>query len=292
MPVLQAIQAAASKLLAPIFGALTSYYPLNQFEPLPVWHSPAGGSGSAPPAGVGVEPWISSKPRESQTRQYKPTWHQPTAEETAFAEGLVNSFLTGAAQQLLELSQGKGSEQSGDAPGSGKYPKELLQGLLLQMEGSFMGLQSILPDFASPQQAPDAAAAPGGTTSNLALIGSGGAPITGPETRELAAKALVAAAAFVGPNDTETLKILLRAMSAVLSRGAQEYQDAINSFSAWKSDQDIAHDPAVAALLFGQVRSHFLKLHLQCCRLSTHLSIHDTNLCFNGGVAPPIIPKV
>ena len=242
----QAIQAAASKLLAPVFGALTSYYPLNQFEPLPVWHSPAGASGSASFGGVGVEPWISSKPQESQIRQYKPRWHQPTTEETAFAEGLVNSFLTGAAQQLLELSQGKGSGQSGEAPGSGKYPKELLQGLLLQMEGSFMGLQSTLPDFASPGP-------PQGASPQLALIGCGGATITGPETRELAAKALVAAAGFVGPNDTETLKILLRAMSAVLSRGAQEYQDAINSFSAWKSDQDIAHDPAVASLLFEQV---------------------------------------
>ena len=42
-------------------------------------------------------------------------------------------------------------------------------------------------------------------------------------------------------------------MGAALSRGAQEYRDASNSFSAWKADQDIAHDPAVSALLFSQV---------------------------------------
>ena len=74
-----------------------------------------------------------------------------------------------------------------------------------------------------------------------------------PTTRETAAKALIAAAAIVGPNDYETLKILLRGMGAVLSRGAQEFRDASNSFGAWKSDQDIAHDPPVAALLFEQV---------------------------------------
>ena len=152
---LQGVQAAASKLLAPLLGSLTSYYPLNQFDPVTAHSPPAGTAGVAAegtPQGVGVEPWLSSKPPQSQIRQHKPTWHQPFAEETAFAEELIKTFLTGPAKQLLELSQGQGSGQSGEssAPGASKYPKELLQGLLLQMEGSFMGLQSNLPDFPSP----------------------------------------------------------------------------------------------------------------------------------------------
>ena len=61
----------------------------------------------------------------------------------------------------------------------------------------------------------------------------------------------------MGPNDYKTLRVLLRAMGAALSRGAQEYRDASNSFSAWKADQDIAHDPAVSALLFSQVGAMF-----------------------------------
>lgn len=152
-PCVQAVQAAASKLLAPLLGSLTSYYPLNQFDPQPLHNIPTGGEATTP-QGVGVEAWLSSKPRESQIRQHKPTWHQPTAEETGFAEELIKIFLTGAAQQLLGLSQGQGSGDVGNSPSSGqdKYPKELLQGLLLQMEGSFMGLQSILPDFPSPSQ--------------------------------------------------------------------------------------------------------------------------------------------
>lgn len=91
------------------------------------------------------------------------------------------------------------------------------------------------------------------TGPKLALIGVGGQAVATPQTRELAAKALVAAAGFVGPNDSATLKLLLRAMGAVVSWGAQEYRDAQNSFNAWRTDQDIAHDPAVSALLFTQV---------------------------------------
>ena len=148
---MQAVQAAASKLLSPLLGSLISYYPLNQFDPLP---KEAPQNGSDPPHGVGVEAWLSAKPQDSQIRQHKPTWHQPTAEETQFAEDLTRTFLTEAAQQLLGLSQGQGSGQSGGgpAPGASKYPKELMQGLLLQIEGSFVGLQSVLPDFPAPKQ--------------------------------------------------------------------------------------------------------------------------------------------
>lgn len=152
---LQAVQSAASKLLAPLLGSLTSYYPLDQFAPLPAHNSPSG-AGAAAPQGVGIEPWLSSKPPGSQVRQHKPTWHQPTAQETEFAEELASTFLTEAAEQLLGLSQGQGSGQDAEGPAleQGKYPKEKLQGLLLRMEGSFMGLQSMLPDFPSPAQSP------------------------------------------------------------------------------------------------------------------------------------------
>lgn len=40
----------------------------------------------------------------------------------------------------------------------------------------------------------------------------------------------------------------------VLSCGAHEYSDSVNSFSAWRTDQHAVHEPAAAALLAPEVR--------------------------------------
>ena len=150
----------------------------------------------------------------------------------------MQTFLVSAASQLQEISQGS-------AQGS-KYPKETIQGLLIQIEGSHHGLRSALPDFTS-------ANLPNPTGQRLALVGSAAPGIGNPKIRDATAKSLIAAAGFIGANDYETLGTLLRVMSGMLSRGAHEFQEAMDSFSSWKSDQDVAFDPPLAALLFDQV---------------------------------------
>lgn len=239
---LQASQGAASKLLSPVLGCLTAHYPLDQFAPTPTDPPTGSTPGSAPdttPQGVTVEAWLGSKAQGNQTRQLAIKWHQPNPEERGFAEELVKTFLVDAAAELQEISHG--SVQNG------KYPKETIQGLLLQIEGAHHGLRSALPNFSPPQNGPNP------TEQKLALIGSAAPAMAGSETRDNTAKSLLAAAGFVGANDYETLGILLRVMSGMLSRGAHEFQEAIDSFSSWKSDQDVAFDPPLAALLFDQV---------------------------------------
>ncbi|DBA73425.1 TPA: hypothetical protein ACH3X1_011462 [Trebouxia sp. C0004] len=231
-------QGAASKLLSPVLGCLTACYPLDQFAPTPT--DPTHGSTSASdiaPHGVSVESWLGSKAQGSHTRQHAPKWHQPNSQETQFAEELMQTFLVSAASQLQEISQGSAQ--------GGKYPKETIQGLLIQIEGAHHGLRSALPDFTS-------ANLPNPTGQKLALVGSAAPRIGNSEIRDATAKSLIAAAGFVGANDYETLEILLRVMSGMLSRGAHEFQEAMDSFSSWKSDQDVAFDPPLAALLFDQ----------------------------------------
>ncbi|KAL0045726.1 hypothetical protein WJX82_002854 [Trebouxia sp. C0006] len=145
----------------------------------------------------------------------------------------------GAASKLLSPEISQGSAQGG------KYPKETIQGLLIQIEGAHHGLRSALPDFTS-------ANLPNPTGQKLALVGSAALGTDGPEIRDATAKSLIAAAGFIGANDYETLGILLRVMSGMLNRGAHEFQEAMDSFSSWKSDQDVAFDPPLAALLFDQ----------------------------------------
>ena len=151
----------------------------------------------------------------------------------------MQTFLVGAAAELQEICQGSAQ--------NGKYPKEKIQSLLLQIEGAHHGLRSALPNFSPPSDGSNPMA------QKLALIGSAAPAIAGSETRDNTAKSLLTAAGFVGANDYETLGILLRVMSGMLSRGAHEFQEAIDSFSSWKSDQDVAFDPPLAALLFDQV---------------------------------------
>lgn len=239
----QASQAAAAKLLSPVLGCLTAHYPLDQFAPTPNPNPSDPTPSSASEAalqGVRVESWLGSKAVEGHTAQQRPEWHQPNAAETQFAEELTQTFLIDASNQLQQMSQRSAQ--------SGKYPKETIQGLLLQIEGSLHGLRSALADFTPPEQAQH------NSESNLALAGSACQVISGSETRDAVAESLVAAAGFIGANDYETLGILLRVMSGLLSRGAHEFQEAIDSFSSWKSDQDVAFDPPIAALLFDQVR--------------------------------------
>jgi len=238
---MQAGQGAASKLLSPLLGCLTARYPLDQFAPTPTDPTSGNASGSASdtaPQGVSVESWLGSKARGSHTRQHAPKWHQPNSQETQFAEELMQTFLVGAASQLQEISQGSAQ--------GGKYPKETIQGLLIQIEGAHHGLRSALPDFTSENL-------PNPSGQKLALVGSAAPGIGGPETRDATAKSLIAAAGFIGANDYDTLGILLKVMSGMLSRGAHEFQEAMDSFSSWKSDQDVAFDPPLAALLFDQV---------------------------------------
>lgn len=182
--------------------------------------------------------------------QQRPKWHQPNADERQFAEELMKTFLVDASAQLQDISQGS-------AP-SGKYPKETIQGLLLQIEGAHHGMRSALPDFSPPKGSSP-------TGLKLALVGSAAPALGSSETRDNTAKSLIAAANFVGANDYETLKMLLRVMSGMLSRGAHEFQEALDSFSSWKSDQDVAFDPPVAALLFDQVA--LAAAFFSCCLL-------------------------
>ena len=234
---LQAGQGTASKLLSPVLGCLTAHYPLDQFAP-PLPDSSQDSPSDAASQAVKVESWLGSKAVEGQTRQLKPKWHQPNTEERQFAQELVKTFLVDASAQLQDISQGSAQ--------NGKYPKEAIQGLLLQIEGTHHGLRSALPDFTLPKGSNP-------TGLKLSLVGSAAPALGGSETRDMTAKSLIAAAGFVGANDYETLGILLRVMSGMLSRGAHEFQEALDSYSSWKSDQDVAFDPPLAALLFDQV---------------------------------------
>ena len=218
-----------------MLGCLTAYYPQDQFAP---GSTPNSGSESAA-QGVQVEPWLGSKAVQGQTAQQRPKWHQPSPAELQFAEELTQTFMIGASDQLRQISEG--SLQGG------KYNKDQVQGLLQQIEGTIHGLRSALADFAPP---PDVQQSSG---QSLALIGSAARLVGDVNMRDAVAKSLIAAAGFIGANDYETLGILLRVMSGMLSRGAHEFQEATDSFSSWKSDQDVAFDPPIAALLFDQV---------------------------------------
>jgi hypothetical protein len=50
---------------------------------------------------------------------------------------------------------------------------------------------------------------------------------------------------------TQTLQVT----EFVLSCGAHEYSDSVNSFSAWRTDQHAVHEPAAAALLAPEARA-------------------------------------
>ena len=234
---LQASQAAAAKLLSPILGCLTAYYPQDQFAP-----GNTHESASVAAQGVQVEPWLGSKALEGQTAQQRPKWHQPSPAEMQFAEELMQTFMMDACNQLQQIS-------NGSSPG-GKYDKDQLRGLLLQIEGTIHGLRSALAEFAPPAEGP----AQQGSGQSLALIGSACPLVGDAKSRDAVAKSLVAAAGFIGANDYETLGILLRVMTGLLSRGTHEFSESADSYSSWKSDQDVAFDPPVAALLFDQVR--------------------------------------
>ena len=239
---MQASQAAAAKLLSPVLGCLTSRYPLDQFDPTTSPATPGTPPSSASEAasnGVCVESYLGSKAVEGQTARHQPKWHEPNSAEIQFAEELNQAFLVDAANQLHQMSQG--SEQGE------KYPKERIQGLLLQLDGALHGLRSALAEFSPPSDTQQ------GSGQSLALIGSACPVISGSETRDAVAKSLIAAAGYIGANDYESLTILLRVMGSLLSRGAAEFQEAIDSFSSWKSDQDVAFDPPIAALLFDEV---------------------------------------
>ncbi|KAL3134782.1 hypothetical protein ABBQ32_007768 [Trebouxia sp. C0010 RCD-2024] len=234
----KASQAAAAKLLSPVLGCLTAHYPQDQFAPAS--SPPSAPSASTPlPQGVQVEEWLGSKAVGGQTAQLRPQWHHPTPSEMQFAEELMQTFMIDACQQLQQI--GDSSLQGG------KYQKEQIQGLLLQIEGSVHGLRSALADFVPPAKTQL------GSGQGLSLIGAAAPLVGGSGARDTVAKSLIAAAGFIGANDYETLGILLRVTSGVLSRGAHEFQEANDSFSSWKSDQDVAFDPPIAALLFNQV---------------------------------------
>jgi len=47
----------------------------------------------------------------------------------------------------------------------------------------------------------------------------------------------------------------LQVAEYVLSCGAHEYSDSVNSFSAWRTDQHAVHEPAAAALLAPEARA-------------------------------------
>ena len=233
---LQASQAAAAKLLSPILGCLTAYYPQDQFAP---GKFPDSASGAI--KAVQVESWLGSKAVEGQTAQQRPQWHEASPAEMQFAEELMQTFMMDACNQLQQISDGSSN--------GGKYDKDQLRGLLLQIEGSIHGLRSGLADFAPPEGSP----AQQGSAQSLALIGSACPQVGDVNSRDAMAKSLVAAAGFIGANDYETLGVLLRVMTGLLNRGTHEFSESTGSYSSWKSDQDVAFDPPVAALLFDQV---------------------------------------
>ena len=237
---LQASQAAAAKLLSPILGCLTAFYPQDQFAPGKISDSASGA-----PHGVQVESWLGSKAVEGQTALQRPQWHQPSPAEMQFAEELMQTFMMDACHQLQQISNGSSQ--------GGKYDKDQLRGLLLQIEGTTHGLRSGLADFAPPAGGPAQQGSGQGSGQSLALTGTASAQVGDVTSRDAVAKSLVAAAGFIGANDYETLGVLLRVMTGLLSRGTHEFSESTDSYSSWKSDQEVAFDPPVAALLFDQV---------------------------------------
>lgn len=79
-----------------------------------------------------------------------------------------------------------------------------------------------------------------------------GPSISSPAAREALAEALLAAAANTADSDSETLAILIRLVESTLAAGMPEYNDQSQSLSAWRTDEQLIHEPAMAALL--QVR--------------------------------------
>ena len=88
---------------------------------------------------------------------------------------------------------------------------------------------------------------------SLRIMGSVGPSISSSAAREALAGALLAAAAHTADSDSETLVILVRLVESTLAAGIHEFNDQSQSLSAWRTDEQLMHEPAMAALL--QVRS-------------------------------------
>lgn len=87
---------------------------------------------------------------------------------------------------------------------------------------------------------------------SLRIVGAVGASVSSPAAREALAEALLCAAAHTADSDSETLGVLMRLLETTLAAGAHEYADQSSSLSAWRSDEQLVHEPALAAML--QVR--------------------------------------
>jgi len=87
---------------------------------------------------------------------------------------------------------------------------------------------------------------------SLRIVGKVGPSISSPAAREALAEALLAAAANTADSDSETLAILIRLVESTLAAGMPEYNDQSQSLSSWRTDEQLIHEPAMAALL--QVR--------------------------------------
>jgi hypothetical protein len=227
----QAVQEGVARALSSILVGLCAYYPRGQYAPCPARvpaPAPAGAGAGADADGVALECYVDKFGNGAAGGM---EWHVPSEGEVALANDLLAAFLEAPARELLARC----------APGAAPPGREALRSLLLQMEGSLGGVRTCLPDL--PGCAKEA------TPGFAGIAGRLGAAVGSAALRELAARALLAAAAAAAPSDAETLTLCLRVIDAATAAGSAEHADSQASASAWGHDERWLHEPAVAGLL-------------------------------------------
>jgi hypothetical protein len=252
----RAVQAAAARALSSVLAGLASYYPLGHHAPRAerVLLPPSSNGGDAAAAdayddGTGAEPVapeafvdkfgrLGGAGATPALAAPGPRWHEPSAEEVAFAEELLAAHLGAPAAALL-------------AAGPGGLPREAARAALLRMEGALGGARSCLPDLEG--FAEEEAGAAGGESLPACLVGRLGARVGSPALRAAALAAALAAGAAAGPADAETAAAALRVAEAAAAPGGAEHADAEAAAAAWAHDERWLAEPAIAGALAARV---------------------------------------
>jgi proteasome activator subunit 4 len=255
---------AASGLLIALLGALTVYYPLDQYAPEAAAAAAAGADADNADAWqpACVAAWLPAAPvgpvGPTGGGALPPgaalTWHEPSDAERAFADALLQTYAEAPAAAISAAASGASAPPGRDA----------LRAALLQMEACLSGVRCGLPDFSDDDSAATAsavassAASPADADAALSayfarrgapygLVGALAPPGVGaPGCRARLAAALAAAPSIARGDDTEALLALLRGADDVLNPGHSEFEDYASSAAAWRADAGALTQPRAA----------------------------------------------
>lgn len=192
-----------------------------------------------------LERWLGTKGEGKPSPGSRPSWHLGSAEESAFAQELLQIHLHGALGDLKALCQLKPSDQSGKNGGE----KDAWRVALLRLLACLDGVQSCLPDFLPPGHGENTSA--GTSEEVLTVVGSSGTSIGSSDLREEIAKVLHEACQYFlkkRADDTVAMLTLTSAVELVLNPGHADYSNWSESKATWSS----------SASMLTETRSNFL----------------------------------